>query len=686
MPDATTQPAQGKRMSRRTKVVLGALGVLVALPVIAVIILLTFDWNRAKPWLNARVSEAIERPFAINGDLSVDWEQPARSMAKDERSWRDYIPWPHLYANDVRVGNPAGMPAREMANVRQFSFSLNPFALLGRTISIPVLRFDSPHVALLRIDPTHNNWTFKRSEDKPSKWKLDLERVVLAKGVLVLDDNVTRTHVRADIDTLENNPTYGIGWTLKGSYNGAPVGGSGKAGAVLSLKNQSTPFPVQAEMHSGRTRIAVEGTVTRPARLAALDLKLRLAAPSMARLYNFTGLTLPETPAFSTEGRLVGSIDADSSRWTYDNFKGKVGSSDIAGKLAYQSGKPRGKLSGNVVSRQLLFTDLGPLIGADSNESKAARGVDTVQPAGKALPVEKFRTERWKSIDADVRFAADRIVRKKELPITKLSTHLVMKDGVLTLNPLDFGLAGGTLRSNIRLDGSDSDKGIRATAKIAARQIQIKQLFPAIEKVQQTTVGQINGDANLSAVGDSVASLLAHSNGELKTLVNQGAVSKLLLEQMGLNVGNIIVTKLFGDKQVRLNCLASDFNVTNGVARTQMFVVDTEEALITVNGAINLSSEQMDLTLRPQTKGLRLFSLRAPLYVRGTFKKPDVDVDKGVLAMKAGGAAVLAAAAAPAAALLPLIQAGPGEDSDCARLLAQAREKPKAPPPGQARR
>lgn len=686
MPDATTQPAQGNRMSRRTRIALGALGVLVALPVIAVVILLTFDWNRARPWLNARVSEAIERPFAIHGDLSVDWEQPARSMAKEERTWRDYIPWPHLYANDVRVGNPAGMPARDMASVRQFSFSLNPFALLGRTMSIPVLRFDSPHVALLRIDPTHNNWTFRRSQDKPSTWKLDLERVVLAKGVLVLDDNVTRTHVRADIDTLENNPAYGIGWTLKGTYNGAPVGGTGKAGAVLSLKNQSTPYPVQADMHSGRIRVAVEGTVTRPARLAALDLKLKLAAPSMARLYNFTGLTLPETPAFSTEGRLVGAIDANSSRWTYDNFKGKVGSSDIAGKLEYQGGKPRGKLSGKVVSRQLLFADLGPLIGADSNESKAARGVDAVQPAGKALPVEKFRTERWKSIDADVRFAADRIVRKKELPITKLSTHLVLQDGVLTLNPLDFGLAGGTLKSNIRLDGSDSGKGIRATAKIAARQIQIKQLFPAIEKVQQTTVGQINGDASLSAVGDSVASLLAHSNGELKTLVNQGAVSKLLLEQMGLNVGNIIVTKLFGDKQVRLNCLASDFAVTNGVARTRMFVVDTEEALITVDGAINLSSEQMDLTLRPQTKGLRLFSLRAPLYVRGTFKKPDVDVDKGVLAMKAGGAAVLAAAAAPAAALLPLIQAGPGKDSDCARLLAQAREKPKAPPPGQAKR
>jgi hypothetical protein len=80
---------------------------------------------------------------------------------------------------------------------------------------------------------------------------------------------------------------------------------------------------------------------------------------------------------------------------------------------------------------------------------------------------------------------------------------------------------------------------------------------------------------------------------------------------------------------------------------------------------------------------MRIISLRSPLYVKGTFKNPDVGVDKGVLAMKAGGAAVLAAVAAPIAALLPLINMGPGEDSKCAQLLAAAKVKPVAPPPGQ---
>jgi uncharacterized protein involved in outer membrane biogenesis len=683
MPDTQARRApqhQRGAVSRTTKIILWVIGLLIAIPAIALVILLNYDWNKARPWLNAKTSDAIDRPFAVNGDLSLKWEKPAAATGAAS-TWRDHIPWPHLIANDVHVGNPAGMPARDMASVKQLSFSLNPFGLLHHTIGIPVLSFQGPAVELLRSANGANNWTFKH-KDAPSSWTLALERVVLTRGVVHLADAVDKADITADVETLDNDPRYGIGWKLRGSYNGAPVTGGGKAGAVLSLKEQSTPYPVQASFNQGATHISAEGTVTRPSKLAAIDLHLKLAGASMARLYNVTGVLLPETPAFSTEGRLIGSLDANSSRWTYDQFKGKVGSSDIAGRLEFQSGKPRGMLSGNVVSHMLNFSDLGPLVGADSNASKAARGVNVVQPAGKVLPVETFQTERWKKVDADVKFSADRIVRDKQLPISKLNTHLVMKAGVLTLDPLNFTMAGGTMTSNIKLDGSgrEGKDAIKATAKVTARHLKIKELFPTIEKMQ-ATVGEINGDAQLSATGNSIATLLASANGEVKTLINQGSVSKLLLEEMGLNIGNVVLTKLLGDKPVQLNCMATDFGVTNGLMQTRTFVVDTDEATITADGTVNLANEQMNLTLRPQTKSFRIFSLRSPLHVSGPFSKPNVGVDKGAVAMKAGGAVLLATAAAPLAALLPLINTGPGENSACGKLLAAARVKPVAPPP-----
>jgi uncharacterized protein involved in outer membrane biogenesis len=694
--DKRGNPGAGKKhgshaVSRPLKITLWIVGILVAIPVIAIIILLTFDWNRVKPWLNAKVSDAIDRPFAIVGDLSVKWERPSDSIIPGQRTWRDHIPWPHLYANDVHVGNPAGLPKGDTANVRQFSFSLNPFPLLSHTINIPVLRFDGPRVELLRTDATHYNWVFKH-DDKKSKWKLDLERLVLAKGVIHIQDAVTKADVTADVETLSNDPTYGIGFKLRGTYNGEQVGGGGKTGAVLTLRDQDAPFPVLADMHAGPYRAAAEGTITRPAKLAGLDLRVTLAGPSMARMYALTGVVLPETPAFSTEGHLTGSLSDESeekrSRWTYDKFKGRVGESDINGSLTFQAGKPRGKLTGSINSHQLRFADLGPVVGADSNASKKARGVDAVQPAGKALPVEKFHTEKWKVLDADVRFTADRIVKTADLPLNKLNTHVTMNNGVLRLKPLDFGLAGGTVTSTITLDGSGGagKDAIKATLDATARRIEVKQLFPAVQKIQQATAGDLYAQTKLTATGDSVGEMLAKSNGEVKGLVSQGVVSKLLLEEAGLNVGNVILTKVFGDKPVQLNCLASDLDVVNGVAKTNTFVLDTEEAIVDINGTINLASEQIDLRVNPQTKALRLFTLRTPFYVRGSFKKPDLQLDKKVLALKGGAAAALAIVAAPAAALLPLINTGPGKDSPCAALLAQAGAKPQAPPPGKTQK
>jgi uncharacterized protein involved in outer membrane biogenesis len=186
----------------------------------------------------------------------------------------------------------------------------------------------------------------------------------------------------------------------------------------------------------------------------------------------------------------------------------------------------------------------------------------------------------------------------------------------------------------------------------------------------------------LSAAGNSLAALLASSNGEVKSLISQGSISKFILEAMGLNIGSVVVSKLFGDRQVQLNCMAGDFGVSDGVMRTHTFIVDTDDATITADGTINLAKEELNLAIKPESKGIRIISLRSPLYVRGTFKKPDVGVDKGVLALKAGAAIALGTVAAPAAALLALINPGPGEDSPCAKLLAQVQKKPVAPPPG----
>ncbi len=171
----------------------------------------------------------------------------------------------------------------------------------------------------------------------------------------------------------------------------------------------------------------------------------------------------------------------------------------------------------------------------------------------------------------------------------------------------------------------------------------------------------MNGDAELRGSGNSVAALLGNSNGNLKLLMNDGLVSRNLMEIVGLNVGNYIVGAIFGDDEVRVNCAAANLNIANGVARPQIFAFDTENALINVTGTASFASEQLDLTIDPESKGIRIITLRSPLYVRGgRLKNPQAGVKAGPLIARGAVAAALATLVTPAAALLALISPSEG--------------------------
>lgn len=681
-------------LSRPARIALWSLLGVVSVLVLCLVILANFDWNRAKPWLSQRVSEATGRPFAIHGDLSVNWRRadlPRTGLA-------GWIPWPHLSAHELTLGNPDWSKDKEMVQVAHVSFLLEPLPLLQHRIVLPWLRLEEPLVRLEREADGRNNWTFKQ-DDKESDWQLELGRLMLEAGSLRLKDATRKADLQADIDTLpaeqaqqkEQKQTYGLRWTLAGTLDRAKVQGNGKAGAILSLQGDE-PYPLQADLKVDQTRIAVEGTLTQPAALTTLDMQLKLSGRSLAHLYPILGILLPETPPFATTGRLHASITDTGGRWHYDDFSGTMGKSDLAGDIAYleraEEGKGKGAvlarplLQGTLVSRQLRLQDLAPLIGANtaapSRADAQARAKRVAQPADKALPVQTFSTKRWTTLDADIAFQGKKIVHDKALPIDHLKTQVHLKNGVLRLTPLNFGVAGGSLVSTLTLDGSGQE--IKARLDMKARRLKLQQLLPTPPDMK-ASIGEMNGDAALTATGNSVASLLANANGEVKALIDQGSISKMLLEQIGLNVGGIILTSLFGDEQVDIRCMASDFAVNKGMMRPNIFVVDTEKTVIFMEGQVDLAKERLDLTILPRNRKLQLFSLRAPLYVTGSFKHPDVEVDKGVLVAKAGGALVLGALA-PVAALLPLVNVGEDAPSGCQQLMQEAKRAPKAPAPG----
>ena len=688
-------------MTRTRKIIAWILASLALLVAILVIVIATFDWNRIKPTLNAKVSEALHRPFAINGDLDVLWQREP-----EEGGWRAWVPWPHFVAQDLSLGNPDWSKAPQMVGLKRVEFRLSPLPLLAKRIVIPRIDLTEPNAALQRLGDGRANWTFEFDEKdpnaEPSSWVVDIGAIGFDKGRVTFDDATLQTRLDVLIDPLGKPipfsdivgsnaankvsaqggtaQDYAFALKVEGRYKNQPLSGNGKIGGLLALQDAARPFPLQADMRIADTRIAVAGTLTDPRNLGALDLRLRLSGASLGNLYPLTGVTLPDSPAYETDGHLIAKLhEPGGASFRYESFNGKIGDSDIHGDLGFVASQPRPKLSGALVSNQLLFADLAPLIGADSNAEQKARGGESKQPAGKVLPVEAFKTDRWRAMDADVEFTGKRIVHSEELPFTDLYTHVVLDDGHLRLEPLRFGVAGGRLDAQIALNGQATP--LQGRAKLTARGFKLKQLFPTFEPMR-TSFGELNGDANITGTGNSVSALLGSANGELKMLINDGAVSRGLMEIAGLNVGNYVVGKIFGDEEVKINCAAADMDIKDGLANTRLFVFDTENAIIYIDGTANFKQEQLDLKITPQSKGFRLLSLRSPLYVRGAFGNPSAGVQAVPLLLRGAGMIALGAVAGPAAGLLALVAPSGGEPNQCTPLLEQmkAGNAPKTVP------
>lgn len=649
------------------RMALWSLAVLTALLVLLLVLIASFDWNRAKPWINGKLSEATGRAFAIDGDLGMSWDPPP-----EVSGWRRYLPWPHWRARQVRLANPDWADSGpQMAEVRSLDFSLNPWRLLTKRIDIPQLRLDGATLVFEKQGEGRKNWALAADDARQdSGWRIAFRRIAVADGRVRYVEADKRTDVQLTLDTGADGS---VRWRAGGRYNGEPLNGHGRAGSLLALRSAGVRYPVDAQLTIGRTQIAAQGSVTDPADPSALDIQLTLKGASMADLFPISGLLLPETPTFDTRGRVVGRLTPGQLDLRYENFTGRVGRSDIGGTLAYRQQEPRPTLRGRVVSERLHLNDMGRLIGAGPHSrsgERASADHEPPQPRGRVLPVSPFRTARWDTMDVDVHFAGRHIIRRAAVPVEKLDTRIRMEDGRLTLDPLAFGIAGGQLAGKLRIDGRSEPA--RGTVQLRARRLALSKLFPKIGDAP-ASIGSLNGQLSLEATGNSVAALLGSATGEVRAVAGSGTVSKFMLEAAGLNIANAAFVRLFGDRQVALNCLVADLALKEGIALTRVFVLDSPDATITVTGAINLQGERYDLTVLPESKALRVLSLRSPLYVQGSFADPEVGVDRRRVALKAGAALVLGVAAAPIAGLLALINPGEPGQSPCADLLQRAR-------------
>lgn len=609
------------------------LGGTVLVLVVLLSLTLIFGLNLLKGPITRMVSKATGRELVIER-LHPVW------------SWVH----PRFRAEGVSFANAKWGKADYLLTADAIEASVSVLPLLAGRVVLPEVHLQKAELSLEQDAEGRKNWVMKEEPEPKQESRIVIALLTLDHGRLAYEDAARDISLKSELST----DAEGVKFSVQGKYSGLPMKGSGRGGPVLSIRRADTPYPVKAQAKIGDTSVNLEGTISDIVGLKGLDLKLApLSGKSMDELYHIVHVAFPATSPYTTSGRLVrgeGVIE-------YDKFTAKVGESDLSGSLRVDTNTEPTTMTGDITAKVLNIVDLGPLVGTDKPEQKSG-----------LLPDAPFDAQRWGSVNADVKIRAGTIKRPQQVPLQHLDTRIVMQDKVLSLDPLEFGIAGGKLGGTVRLDGRQAP--IKSDLRMGVTDLKLGELFPTIEKAR-ASVGDISGVIELSGTGDSVAKMLGSADGKIGVFMDGGSVSRFLMNAVAIDLWGLARTKLEGDEQVEVRCAIADFGVSKGVAKANALVFDTTLVNVGGDGTINLKDEGLDITLKPDPKDKSIASLNSPLYIRGTFSAPKVGVDVKRIAAKGIGAVVMGVIN-PALAVLPLLNRGEGKDSPCAELITAA--------------
>ena len=653
-----------------------ALGLLI---LTLVLVVLFFPWDLLRGPVNRYVSERTGRTFEITRHLDVKLGRTVTVLAEG-----------------VEFANPPWARDPFLVKAESAEFDIRLWPLLRGQVVLPRISLKQPLLGLQIMPDGRRTWALgKDTSDTATVPAID--QLLVDQGVLNYLAQAQGADIKAEFgiagdvprenQAKPDSPALPLSFKAKGSWQKESFVAEGRTGSVLQLSGaQSSPFPVEVKASAGRTSLQAKGSIGNLAALDGLDVNFDLKGRTLADLYTLLKVVLPDTPPYDLRGHL----GKQGKVWKVGTIKGQLGKSDLSGDLAYDTSGALSLLSGKLQSKSLDFDDLGPLIGVPTGASgtttktvakrASSSSAKQVQVAGKVLPTAVLDLDRLKTMNADVWFKAVQIRNARAFPLERIDTHINLQGGVLQLDPLDMGLAGGRLAGLIRVDANS--KPVAVQARLEARTLQLNRLFPRIERTEGS-LGKLNGRIDLAGRGNSGAQVLGSSSGTVALLMGKGELSNILLEFMGLDGGEIIKFLATGDRNVRLRCAAAAFDVKQGLMTSRAILLDTSDTVINGNGQISLTNETLNLMLYPQPKDGSILSLRSPLRIGGTFAKPSAGPDKAALAGRAG-IALLLGAINPLLALAATIETGPGKDADCERVLAQA--SPVKPPekPGAA--
>jgi len=587
-------------------------------------------------------------------------------------------------ATDIQFANAGWSKHPQMAEVGLFDVEIDLWQLIRHfRLVLPTVTISEPKVILEKNPEGLANWEFRAASvvtqpavpENRSDFPV-IEKLVIKNASLVFDNQESKTQMELKVIEAEGAGFLEAPVKLKaeGTYQKLPLTLSLDGGSYQNLRSSKEPYPLQINLGAGKLQAKINGNLTEPLEMKGEDVTLDVQGDDMANLYPIIRLVFPKTPPY----RLKGRLKHEGEVWSFTNFSGRVGDSDLSGNIRVDTAPKRPFMKADLVSNLLDFDDLAGFIGGNpgtgagetaSEEQKKQAAAEN--ESDRIFPDQRYDLERLRAMDADVRLRAKKILAPK-LPIDDLDATLKLNDGVLSFTPATFGVANGRMEIYSTFDGSKQPSKVKIDARL--RQLDLKR-FLGDSSFAQNTLSPIGGRIVLSGTGQSFREIMATASGNTFLAMSGGEISELLVRLAGLDVAHALGVVVRGDKPIPVRCALLDLQGQNGQMGVQTLVFDTANSVVSGEGNIDLRDEKINIVVLPVPKGFSPLSLRSYIRVTGGFKNISVFPDP----IKTGTDSLFKKLFNVLTMLVmtPLQprDLGQGKDVDCDALIAQVQNQ-----------
>jgi uncharacterized protein involved in outer membrane biogenesis len=549
--------------------------------------------------------------------------------------------------------------------------------LLRGPTRIPLISLMGAKLFLETSKKGEHNWDFggaKSTTPKKRNEFPDLRHLAITDSALVFHNG--ETEVRSELgvtklDLQQHDPKSPVAIAADGTLQNAPLHLAGQIGPIAQLRDPYVPYPIKFDGTLDGIKLATEGTIAEPLDFDGVDLRLSLTGANLHELGDILGVPIPELPDFRSTAVLVGG----NGKFELNALSIRTGHSDLEGGIAIETNPKVPQLQANLTSKYIDLADFKGLYGEKPQRSSTpAKPPDT---GDRVIPDTPISVQKLPGINAELNFDGANIKSSGGLPFERVSFAVTVKDGTLELRRLSFNTAQGDVDLSFRLTPYTEDGPPRLKAAVDVHHVDLHKLLSGknMPAMVAQTAGTVGGFVKIDSSGVTLREFLAHMDGDAGFFMQNGQMSQLLEQVAPINVLSALGVYIRGDKPVPINCVISRFNIKHGVATTSPLLADTTSDIIIGEGNANFADETLFLTLTPRNKHFTVVSLRTPVDVRGTFRKPEYHLRKGELNSRLEKALGLGVVFPPAA-LVPLVDAGLSEQNACSKTFAHQ------PPPG----